>query len=262
MNRRVISGFVAVLHLAAWLGATVQPATAADVLEQSIGVAAGTAAASAKSQDKVNALDDEAKRMLAEYRATVAQLESLQVYNDQLTTLTDSQRSEFDSLDQQLAGIETTRRGIVPLLKRMIDTLDAFREYDLPFLVDERRVRILNLRRMMDRADVSMAEKYRRVMEAWQAESKYGRSIEAYRTGLQQGGDYRIVDFLRVGRVALVYQTLDGRETGYWDRGAAEWRRLPDDYRLPVKKALNIARKRAAPDLLVLPVSAARDASR
>lgn len=237
-----------------------QAAMGADSLDQSISVAAGTALAGAKSQKTIDALNDDAQKMLADYRATIAQAESLKVYIEQLETLTASQQQELESLDGQLAGIETTRRGIVPLLKRMIDTLETFQEHDLPFLLNERRVRIVELREMMDRADVTIAEKYRRVMEAWQAENKLGRTIEWYRGGLQQGENYRVVDYLRVGRVALVYRSLDGREVGFWDRDAGDWRGLPDNYRSSIKQALDVARKRAAPDLLMLPVSAAREA--
>ncbi len=237
-------------------------ASAADTLKSSIDMTVGTNKAGASSQKKIDALDADTQQMLADYRATLAQIESLQVYNNQLQKLTLSQQQELDSYEQQLATIEATRSGVVPLMLRMIETLDAFRGLDLPFLVQERRSRVVLLHQMMDRADVSMAEKYRRIMAAWQAENEYGRTIEAYRAGLQKDNDYRVVDFLRVGRVALLYQTLDGRESGYWDHNSKQWQILPDNYRAAVKKALDVARKRVAPDLLILPVAAAKESAK
>ena len=60
-----------------------------------------------------------------------------------------------------------------------------------------------------------------------------------------------------VGRIALVYQTLDGEETGVWDQDAKDWVELDDSYRTPIKQGLKIARKQSAPDLIELPLPAA-----
>ncbi|MCI0507478.1 MAG: DUF3450 domain-containing protein, partial [Gammaproteobacteria bacterium] len=103
--------------------------------------------------------------------------------------------------------------------------------------------------------DVATSEKYRRIMEAYQVEMEYGRTIEAYRDTLESNGEKRTVDFLRMGRVALFYQSLDEKETGMWDKSEHKWITLASDYRLAVSKGLGIARKQAAPDLLIVPVT-------
>ena len=69
----------------------------------------------------------------------------------------------------------------------------------------------------MGRADVSTSEKYRLILEAYQIELDYGQTIEAYEGRLGTGADARTVEFARLGRVSLMYRTLDGVETGYWD---------------------------------------------
>jgi len=97
-------------------------------------------------------------------------------------------------------------------------------------------------------------------MEAYQVEMEYGRTIEAYRGTLESNGEKRTVNFFRLGRVALFYQTLDEQETGRWDKTTNNWAQLSSDYRLPVSKGLRIARKQAAPDLLLLPVNAPEQA--
>jgi hypothetical protein len=107
---------------------------------------------------------------------------------------------------------------------------------------------------MMGRADVTLSEKYRRIMEAYQVETEYGRTIEAYQADLNQGEDNRTVDFLRIGRVSLYYLTLDGMEAGIWDADSETWQQLPDDYLQPVADGLKVARKQLPPDLLTLPV--------
>jgi hypothetical protein len=113
----------------------------------------------------------------------------------------------------------------------------------------------------MDRADVEDSEKYRRIMEAYQIENEYGRTIEVYQDTLSIDGEERTLDFLRVGRVALLYQTLDGEEVGAWDQQAREWVELPSEYSDSVRKGIRIARKQLAPDMIRVPVAAPEDKS-
>ena len=68
------------------------------------------------------------------------------------------------------------------------------------------------------------------------------------------------VDFLRFGRIALLYQTLDGMEAGVWDQANRTWEPLDTSYRSAIREGLRIARKQAAPDLIRLPLPAASDA--
>jgi hypothetical protein len=63
------------------------------------------------------------------------------------------------------------------------------------------------------------------------------------------------VDFLRIGRVSLVYQTRDGQNLGMWQQSSQAWQPLSGEYRLSINKALRIARKQLAPDLITVPVT-------
>lgn len=211
--------------------------------------------AAAASQGKINNLDDEKQTMLGDYRATLRETESLRRYNEQLELQLKSQEEEMVSIGKQIGEIERTNREIYPLMQRMVETLEQFVSLDLPFLAGERTTRIATLKEIMNRADVSTAEKYRRILEAYSVEMEYGRTIEAYQGKIGSGEATRTVDFLRVGRVALLYQTLDGRETGFWDATAKAWQE-DDDYEDHVRKGLKIARKQVAPNLLVVPVPA------
>jgi hypothetical protein len=77
---------------------------------------------------------------------------------------------------------------------------------------------------------------------------------------LNQNGTERLVDFLRVGRVALLYRTLDGSDSGYWDQGRRQWISMGDDYSRAVADGLRIARKEAAPALIDVPIPAPESA--
>jgi hypothetical protein len=213
-----------------------------------------TEEAAKNSQKKVAQLDEEASRMLAEYRQMLAESQSLKSYNQQLEVQVASQQTEVDTITRQLVEIETTSREVQPMMQRMVATLADFVKLDMPFLPEERTARVAQLQDLMTRADISVSEKYRRIVEAYQIEIEFGRTIEAYQGKV---GD-KTVDFLRAGRVALLYQTLDGNETGYWDADGKQWRQ-DSAYRDALKSGLKVAKKQAAPDFITVAVHAPKE---
>ncbi len=225
-----------------------------DVLDEAVTLRSEANTELGETQRRVDTLSDETDKLLTRYQATLRQIESLRTYNRQMEELIASQETERASLQEQLGRIELVTRDVTPLMKRMIDALEAFVELDVPFLEEERKERIANLRKMMRRANVTESEKYRRIMEAYQIENEYGRTIEAYRSTLSQGEREMTVDFLRVGRIALLYQTLDEAEAAVWDQEKRAWEPLDRSYRSDIRQGLRIARKQAAPDLLRLPL--------
>lgn len=242
--------------LPAVLGLSLTQASYGDALKKSVSVQTTTVAQNQKSQKKIDGLADNTSRLLDEYRLVVGETESLRSYNDQLEKLIQSQLVEAESIAKQISSIEVTNRQVVPLMLKMIDGLDKFVALDVPFLKEERSNRIKSLKEMMDRADVSTSEKYRRVLEAYQVENEYGRSIEAYSATVDLEGKKKTVDFLRIGRVALVYQTLDAKLAKIWNQKARKWEELGSEYASSIKQGLKIAKKQTAPNLLTLPVQA------
>lgn len=206
----------------------------------------------AKSQQRVTSLAQQTSDLLAEFRAVVRETDSLKIYNDSLEAIVQDQRNEVVSINAQLEGLEATNRGVVPLMLEMIDMLGQIVESDMPFRLEERRARVQRLHDMMNQADVTTSEKYRRVMEAYQGELEYGRTTEAYSEALPTTG--QTVEFLRVGRTLLVYQTSDQETTGWYNPTTRAYEELPDKYRLEVKEGLAIARNEKAPNLVMLPV--------
>jgi len=245
----------AVLVLGAMVMMFVLPGAYAQVLESSVETETGINKAASTSQKRVTRLAQQTADLLAEYRAVVRETESLKIYNDNLEKVVMDQREEVVSINQQLNGLEATNRGIVPLMLEMIDTLDKIVENDMPFRLEERRARVVRLRDMMDQADVTASEKYRRVMEAYQGEMEYGRTTEAYAEALPSTG--QTVEFLRIGRTLLIYQSSDQLTTGWFNPTTRKYEDLPDRYRLEVKEGLAIARNEKAPNLVMLPVPGA-----
>lgn len=251
ISRIPIQSFVIAISSMLALPAYTEP------LNDAINVEQATNNAAVQSQKTINKLSDKTQKMLEQYRSANHQTETLITYNKHLKDLLNSQETEKTSLEQQLKDIENTQREIVPLILRMLDSLEQFISLDLPFLPEERKQRLTKLKTMMIRADVTHAEKFRRIVEAYQIENDYGNTIEAYRADLTIKGVSSSVDFLRLGRVALYYQRLDGSETGYWDKEQKQWQTLSTNYRNDIRNGLRIARKETAPDLLTLPIPAA-----
>lgn len=206
------------------------------------------------SQQRIDQLDDATRQALERYRQAIEQREQLVDYNARLADMVGGQNEELQALEAQLASIEDTQRELLPLMQRMYDSLQRFVALDLPFLSEERADRLALLDELLKNANVSVAEKYRRLIEAYQIESDYGRTLEAWRGTLGENEQVKVVNFLRLGRVMLFYQSLDGREQGYWDAQVSTWKPLPDEYRRTLEQGLNIARQQQTPVMLRLPL--------
>jgi len=233
--------------------AMVQAATLDSVLD--VGKAKNEAAR--KSQAKIDRLAEETRDLLTEYKTVTKQIDGLKVYNARLQRQIDNQMVRIEQIDQSIDQTTVISRQMTPLVIRMIDGLEQFVELDVPFQKEERLERVEFLRDNLDRADVSVAEKFRGVLEAYNIELQYGRGIDTYRGTIDLGGTEREVDFLRVGRIALVYQTTDGSQSGAWDVGARSWVELPSgEYDAAIRKGIRIAKKQATIELLNMPVAA------
>jgi hypothetical protein len=218
--------------------------------------------AAAAVQKRIDGISDETDDLLGQYRTVLKQIDSLDLYNNQMRDLVAAQEAEVGSLEEQLGRVQQVGRSVTPLMLRMIDAIDKFVALDVPFLIKERRKRIEDLHGMMGRADVSSAEKFRQIMEAYQIENEFGRTIEAYRSTLELDGKETTVDMLRFGRIALLYQSLDETQSGRWDVESKAWVTLDTSYRSSIRQGLRIARKQTAPDLIRLPLTAPVDAGR
>jgi hypothetical protein len=208
-----------------------------------------------QSQDKINGITDQIDSKLAQYKTLIKEIEGLAVYNGQLNKQIADQVQEMLDINSAIDEVSVIERQITPLMMNMITGLTQFVKLDVPFLAEERGNRIADLSAMMDKANVAPSEKFRRVMEAYQVEMDYGRTIEAY-SGFQNiGGSESNVDFLRIGRTALLYQTRDGSAQGVWNKQTRQWDTLDSSYRTQITKGLRMARKQLAPDLIMVPVA-------
>lgn len=208
------------------------------------------------SQVRINTISDETNEILQDYKRILKEIEGLRVYNAQLERQINKQEEEMSDLRTSIEEVTLIERQITPLMMRMVAALEEFVEHDVPFLKSERSERIVRLNEMMDRPDVSPSEKFRRVFESYQIENDYGRTIEAYEGTTQVQGVERDVNFLRVGRVGLYYQTKNGELSGMWNSTTGSWNELDGDFNASITEGIRIARNQATPNLINLPVIA------
>jgi hypothetical protein len=232
-------------------------AQADETLNQILKVGEAKNVSAAKSQVKIDKLADETRELLGDYKTVNKQIDGLKVYNTRLQNQIDNQIARIGDIEKAISDVTVIQRQMTPLVIRMIDGLEKFVELDVPFHMDERRKRVAFLRSNLDRSDVSVAEKFRQVLEAYKIESEYGRKLDAYKGSVEIDGAERDVNFFRVGRIALVYQTTDTELTGAWDQANRAWVPLDrGEFRTAIMKGLRIARKEAAIDVMQLPIAA------
>jgi hypothetical protein len=228
--------------------------TSQEIIDEALDIQVDSSNLSAKAQSDIEKLDEVSKKLYFEYKDTLNEYKSLKNYDDQLSKIIDSQLIEIKSINEQLDSLDDINIDILPLLKRMIDALRLFIEVDIPFLLDERVARVNNLDELILRSDVTTAEKYRKVFEAYQIESNFGKTIENYSNYITLDNQEIAVDYFRLGRLGLFYRTPDGDETGYWDSSEEMWVHVGNDLDKDIKSALDISNRQAPPNFITLPL--------
>ena len=208
-----------------------------------------------QSQERINNIVEGTRSLEDQYRAINKEIDGLKVYNRLMRAQVEGQQATLEDISLSMDRVDVINRQIFPLMERMIDGLEQSIELDIPFLMVERRKRISDLKNIMERSDVSVAEKFRKVMEAYQIENDYGNSSEFYQESLTIEGETRSFNMLRIGRIGLYFQSDDTAVTGRWNNQIKDWE-VDDSARNEVRKGLRMARQLIAPELIVIPVEA------
>jgi hypothetical protein len=213
-----------------------------------------------QSQERINSIVEGTRSLEDQYRSVTKETDGLRVYNRLMVAQTEGQQAVLEDISLSMDQVDVINRQIFPLMQKMIDGLEQSISLDVPFLMAERSERVDNLKAIMERSDVSVAEKFRKVMEAYQIENDFGSTIETYKESLTlEDGTTRDYNMLRIGRVGLFFQSEDTNITGRWDNEARQFV-LDNGARNEVRKGLRIAKQLIAPELILVPVSAATEA--
>ncbi len=209
-----------------------------------------------QSQERINNVVEGTRSLEDQYRAINKEIDGLKVYNRLMRAQVEGQLATLDDIGLSMDQVDVINRQIFPLMERMIDGLEQSVNLDIPFLLDERRERVANLEEIMERSDVSVAEKFRKVMEAYQIENEFGWTSEHFTQSLTIDDITRSYNMLRIGRIGLYFQSDDAKVTGRWDNQERQWV-IDDSSRNEIRKGLRMARQLIAPELINIPVPAA-----
>lgn len=234
-------------------------AQTADV-EDSLDVVTETNSSAVTSQETIDRLSRETRGLLEEYRKLLDGTEYQAAYTRELEELETEQLKRFTELQEQIAQVRITQQRIVPLMRAMADALEKFVILDIPFHQEERLVAVLQLKQRLRQPDLTVSAKFRTLLEAYQLEQDYGNTVEAWRGPLQIGGEELSVQFLRIGRLAFYYQSLDGSTSGYWHNTSQQWQALDSRYNRGISQALRVAENLTAPQLMNLPLTTGEEA--
>lgn len=210
-----------------------------------------------RSQQVVERLDDEAAELLGDYRANLKQRDVLRRFNASRAREIENQKDQIRGLQQDVENIQGLQRAVLPLLEEMIADLEAFVAADIPFLEVERNRRLERLRKVMSDSTQTAAARYNLILEAYQIENEYGRTMDSYEEVVNYDGEELKVQFLRIGRLALIYKSADDSVLRIYDNKTRTFVDLDKGkYLDEVKKGIRMANEQTPPDLLQIPVTA------
>ena len=215
-----------------------------------------TAKEAKASQQRVEQLDDQTTALVNDYRANLKQLEAATRYNASLNRNIVAQQRQLERLATDIENVSGLQRAMQPLMEDMLATLGEIVEADLPFNLQERQDRVARLNKVMGDPNISAAQRYSLIVEAYQIENEYGRTIGATEGSIDDGGTLRTGEFLRVGRIALMFKTADDSTLKIWDKDQKGWVNLNKSYLPDVRLGLRMAKEQTAPGLLPVPVKA------
>lgn len=158
---------------------SVHSAQAQDLKQIQAQEAVSTEKAAARQQ-RIDSADDEAHKMASDFRRVSRKIDRQEKHKSQIEKLLADQASELISLNDQIARVPAIEQQAFPLMKQMVESLDAFIRADLPFSLKPRLTNVMELKALLDRADATPSEKMRKIFKSYAQEMDYGRGIEAY----------------------------------------------------------------------------------
>lgn len=207
-----------------------------------------------ESQKQGDLWEQERSDLVLLYEQLEEKYGTLVLENQEMTAAEQIQKAQNLALIQQKQASLRIQKELFPFVQAVYDRLAAVVAADTPFLQQERTLRITSLEKEINDPGVSVAEKYRRVMEALFVEAEYGATIEVYQEKVIMGGKATTGSIFRLGRVSLFFLSLDQQSCARFNVAQSAWQPLSDVYLPAICSAVEIGTKRKPVELLSLPL--------
>lgn len=109
-------------------------------------------------QRQIDALDTGNRALLYEYRSEFRIVEGLETSLGLPGQKIDGQAIEIEMLRTSIGDVAVVERKVLPMLARMVTSLEKFIGLDMPSLVSERSQRVERRRALLERSDVTVPE--------------------------------------------------------------------------------------------------------
>jgi hypothetical protein len=197
---------------------------------------------------------DEKAELVRRYRAAEASVHWLRQQRDEESARDQALADHVGELQRRLVEAGRLESSIQDTLTTIVAHLEASMAEGLPFLPEERQMRLATLKNDLVQPDASAAEKLRRVLEALQVEASYGTTVEVYQESVSVDGQDIHVDILRLGRLSLFWRTPDGSRAGIFDPATGQWLELSGKANRNIGIAMEMASRMRPVSLIDLPL--------
>lgn len=234
------------------LGSAVAALPAAAQLQEAIRVGQAATAEGARTQDRIDQVDDDTDNLARDYRAVLQELETVRLNVEQQRVFLQSQQNQLTSLDEQIERVGEVKNAMQPLMNEMVAWLKDWVATDAPFKLDDRLNALDDIDEVMADPEQTQAERYRLMITMFENELAYGRqSINDPNASIEVDGALYKGDFLRLGRTLVLFYNDDAMFL--WDHDTRGWKAVPESFRADVNKAIRIAKEEASPDFFLVP---------
>jgi len=237
------------LLLALTLGTSADAGT--QIMEKAVKTAIDTRQ---ETQSQTERWEGKKAELTALYDRLVFENQALTTTQKRLSKESVSHQNLNQSLALQIQENLRIQKEMEPFLNSVVTRLETLVENDSPFLQEERKTRLKRLESLMADRDVTLGEKYRRVLEALSVEAEYGNTIEVYQDKILLKDNEVLGDIFRLGRVSLFFLSLDRESAGVFNVAQGQWLAL-DAYHIPaIENGVEMAGKRRPVEILTLPL--------
>lgn len=206
------------------------------------------------TQQELDQWSEEKINLVGRLRSARSNVQWLQDRREAETARVLSLEGRIAELTRRLDEADRLEGSMQDTLLVLLDRVEDSLQRGLPFLPEERTGRLKMVRDELARPDFTAAEKLRRVLEVLQVEADYANSVEVYQGKIEVDGTELYADVLRLGRVALFWQTPDQDRVGHFDQAQGKWSELPTSEKRNISRAMEMATRMRPTELIDLPL--------